>query len=82
MIDREQILEFMNELIINNQGQVSTEDTIVRESGIDSFGFALVFLELDDEYGCFDNEYTNQITDKQAATMTIKDIIDKVVSCS
>jgi len=82
MKSREEVLGFINDIIVDNQGEISSEDTVVRESGIDSFGFAVLFLELDDEYDCFDNKYTSSLSSEFTESMTIGFLIDRVEECS
>lgn len=81
-LTRDDVLSFINDVIIENQGELSDEDTVIRESGIDSFGYAMFFLDLDDEYDCFPNEYLDDFTPEEANKMTIKHVIDRVMSCS
>ena len=79
MSTREEILEVINEIIEENHGTAVTEDTIVKDFDIDSFGFAVFFLELDDRFGSFSE------TDKAASSFrdrTVAQIIDKIVECS
>jgi len=82
MFNREEVLGFINDVIEDNHGNVVTEETIVRDSGIDSFGFAVLFLELDEEYECFDTEYVDKMYKTLSSGVTVKELIDRVEQCS
>ena len=78
-MDRESIYAFVSEVVENENGEVTSEDMLVSETGIDSFSTAVLYLELDDEYGCFNPEY-DHTGDKPLKDFTIKDIIEAVLN--
>ena len=82
MFSRAEVLAFINTVIEDNHGNIVTEGTIVRESGIDSFGFAVLFLELDEEYECFSAEYVDKMYKTLSNDVTVKELIDRVTQCS
>lgn len=82
MFNRNDVLAFINEVIVSNHGDMTSESTIVRDSGIDSFGFAVLFLELDDKYGCFSADFTDSMYNTANSDVTIGMLIDRVEQCS
>lgn len=75
METREEILEFINETIENEHGERLTEENLLLDSGIDSFGIAMVFLELDGKYNAFPKTKFNSL---KFESLKVKDIIDMV----
>jgi len=82
MFSRDEVLAFINEVVADNHGDIVTEDTIVRKCGIDSFGFAVLFLELDDKYGCFSTDFADTMYKTANANVTVGSLIDRVEQCS
>jgi len=51
--EEREVLEFINEKIREEKGtRVKPTDTI-KEANLDSFGYTVLFMELDDKYGYF-----------------------------
>lgn len=75
---REEVLTFLNKLIREEKGNRVTEESTWLDSSVDSFGNAIVFMELDAKYnyftkGQFGNDPFAAIP---YATLTVKEIID------
>lgn len=52
MYSRESVLNFINEVIENEGGgPEATEESLITELGLDSFGITVLYLELDEKYG-------------------------------
>ena len=47
---RKEILEFINKIIEEEHGNPLTEDSLLTDSEIDSFGYAVFWLELNSNY--------------------------------
>lgn len=73
----ETILARINELIEEENGEAIDANTPIIDSGVDSFGITMVFVELDTEYGVYPKEEFKNI---QFETITPADVIDKVMS--
>ena len=72
-----EVLAFLNTKIRDEHGSTVTLGSIWREANIDSFGSVMVFYELDVEYGCFDDKWTE---DNLTGDTTIKSIIERIIN--
>ena len=82
MYTREDVLEFINEVIENENGDiVATEATKVSECGLDSFAITVLYLELDEKYGNIGNVPNEDGTapKKIIEDLTIGNLIDRVM---
>ena len=69
----------VTEILTEQGASVTTPETKIVESGIDSFGIVMILLELDEEFGCFGREYEDT-TDMR--TLRIQDLYDRITECS
>lgn len=72
-------LEFINKILTTENAKAIKEEDLLTNSELDSFGYAILFIELDDKFGGFDKEYLNNIDYK---TYTMKDLLDRIDQCS
>ncbi len=79
MITREEALAFLNEVIEDNHGTAVTEDVAVLDIDIDSFGFAVLFLELEEEFDC---DLGKLEKTEELKGLTVKELLDRVEECS
>lgn len=68
-------LEFINKILTTENAKAIKEEDLLTNSELDSFGYAILFIELDDKFGGFDKEYLNNIDYK---TYTMKDLLDRL----
>lgn len=76
MYSREEVFEFLVDVLENNDATNTNEDTLLVDTGIDSFGVAMVFLEMDNQYKCFPKEYEEHV---DYTKYTVSDLVDQVV---
>jgi len=77
MYTRESILTYLNEVIKSENGNEVEEENILPESNMDSFGYAIFWLSIEQKYGkCFPHDEISKIDYK---TLTIKAIIDRII---
>lgn len=86
-----EILEFLNLKIRAEHGNRVTLESKWMDAGVDSFGTTMVFLDMDEKYGCFPNEWFKSIknwVDKidpetkeiLVRGITIQEIVTKVLN--
>jgi len=89
---RDEALEYINKIIVQEHGVELSEECLLKDSQIDSFGYALFWLEISDRYKLLENQeslsekaqreklnaYVNNI---DYDTYKIKDLIDRIVQC-
>lgn len=76
---RIEILEKINEVIDTEHGKAVGEDSLLIESGMDSFGYAIFWLSLDETLGkCFSTEEVSSFDYK---TLKISQLIDRIEQC-
>lgn len=80
MENRQPILDFITNIIEEQGGNVSDESTKIYDTGIDSFSIAVLYLELDEEYECFDSSYNSNTPRQELEFDTIGDLVDRVIS--
>ena len=68
-------LEFINKILTTENAKAIKEEDLLTNSELDSFGYAILFIELDEKFGSFDKEYLNNIDYK---TYTMKDLLDRI----
>ena len=76
---RKNVLDLINEVLEDNLGNVSTEDTLVKDTGVDSFGIVMLLLALDEQYGCFPTGFEESV---DYEVLTLGHLIDRVIECS
>jgi acyl carrier protein len=73
-----QILEFLNSKIREEHGNRITIDSMWTEADIDSFGTTMVFLDMEEKYGCFPKEWFQSNTGKWNQ-LTVREIVERVL---
>lgn len=77
-MNRQDILEFINEIILEEHGNVVTEDQLLTECGIDSFGYAILWISINQKY---DIEEVNGIDSKiNYNTLLVSDVINYIIT--
>ncbi len=64
----------INEILLREGAQKIARDDLLTKSNLDSFGYIVLFLELDKIYECFKHE---DIIDIDFETLTMLDIIHR-----
>ena len=77
-MNRQEILEFINNIIEEEHGNKLTEEQLMTDSNIDSFGYAVFWLGINHKYNI--EEIKGLDTGIDYNTLTIKDIIDYIVT--
>lgn len=76
-MDRKKILVYINETIKSENGNEVQEENILPDSNMDSFGYAIFWLSIEQKYGkCFTHDEISKIDYK---TLTVKAIIDRII---
>lgn len=76
-MNRQDILEFINEIILEEHGNVVTEDDLLTASEIDSFGYLEFWLSINHKYDVELKEIDANVNYK---TLTVKQVIDFVIT--
>jgi len=76
-----EILEFINKVIREEKGSRVTIDSMLRDTALDSFGYTVLFLELDDAYEIFADvpEGEDPFQKIEWDTLTIKEVIERCI---
>ena len=75
-MNRQDILEFINTVIEEEHGNAVTEEQLLTECGIDSFGYAILWTSIEAKYGVgFSKEESNNIDYK---TLTVRNMLDMI----
>ena len=77
-MNRQEILEFINKIIEEEHGNPVTEDSLLTDSEIDSFGYAVFWLELNSNYKIEEMKGLDEGIDYTA--LKVGQVIDYVVS--
>ena len=77
-MNRQEILEFINKIIEEEHGKTVTEDNLLTDSEIDSFGYAVFWLEINSNYQLEEIKGLDSGIDYE--TLTVKNIIDYIIS--
>lgn len=75
---RKEILDFINKILTEEHGNVLTENNLLTDSEIDSFGYAIFWLEINNNYKLEEIKGIDSGIDYD--TLTVKNIIDYVIS--
>jgi hypothetical protein len=73
----QEVLEFLNKSIREEHGNRVTLESKWMDAEVDSFGTTMVFLEMDEKYGCFPKEWFNTNQGKWNE-LTVREIVEKV----
>lgn len=76
-MNKQDILEFINKTIEEEHGTVVTEEQLLTDCGIDSFGYAILWTSLEAKYDCKLSKDVMSAVDY--STFTVADMIDMVV---
>lgn len=79
MMEKKETIEFINKILVTENAKAIGEDDLLIASELDSFGYAILFIELGEKFNCFDEKYVNTIDYK---TYSMKDILNRINQCS
>lgn len=80
MQTREELLNEINKILVEENAKAIKEDDLLISSELDSFGYCVLFITISAEHNdCCENEYVNSIDFK---TYKAKDLIDRIIQCS
>lgn len=77
MIENE-VKAFVNAILKREEAKELQAHELLQESELDSFGYILLFFELDGRYKCFDTDYTQTLDFEQ---YTLEDVVQRVKAC-
>jgi len=78
---RKEVLDIINELIDEEMGIAVTEDSLLIDCEIDSFGYAMIWLGLNEKLSKYFEKPVfpnNEVDEYDYSTLSIKWILDKV----
>ena len=75
---RKEILEFINKIIEEEHGNPVTEDSLLTDSEIDSFGYAMFWLSINQNYGIEEIKGIDNGIDYK--TLLVSDVITYVMT--
>ena len=75
----DEILDFLNKKIREEHGNRISMDSKWMDAEVDSFGTTMVFLDMEEKYGCFPKEWFNSNMGKWNE-LTIKEIVERVMN--
>jgi acyl carrier protein len=74
------IIEKVNEILVSeNAKPLEDENDLLIDSELDSFGYVILWIELNEEYKCFSVEYVNEI---DYDSYKLKDLIQRIQNAS
>lgn len=86
-MDRVEILKEINKILVEENAKPIKEDDLLISSELDSFGYAILFTELNEKYNCFGKNFQigrkfEDGEDIDYAVYKAKDLIDRIIQCS
>lgn len=85
----QEILEFLNSKIREEHGNRITMENLWMDAEVDSFGTTMVFLDMDEKYGGFNNVWFRSVDNWQSTVdengtvlkqgITIKEIVERAL---
>lgn len=75
-----EILDFINKLVREEHGNTLTIEDLFIKSDMDSFGTTMVFMELNEKYGCFEDKWFRALSIDDWKVLTVKDLIERVTN--
>jgi acyl carrier protein len=74
---REEYKKIINDILVSENARELEEHELLKDSGLDSFGFIVLYITLDAEYHLnkFDNAYATSI---DYNNYTLKDMLDRI----
>lgn len=89
-MNQEQILEQLNKYVRAEHGNRLSIESKWQDAEVDSFGATVVFLEMDEKYECFNNEWFMSVrhwrdeVDQHGNVinegLTVKEIVERVIN--
>lgn len=80
-MNRQEILEFINSIIEEEHGNKVTEEQLLVECGIDSFGYAILWTSISAKYDIsFSKEESNGIDYKVFTVTNMLDMIEDKIN--
>ena len=81
-MSREEVLDRINTHVRAEKGNRLTEEQLLSDAGLDSFGLVMVFMAIDGEFGYFDNcgYGSDPLKEIPYSTLTVKEMIDRCMS--
>ena len=76
-MNRQDILEFINNVIEEEHGNSVKEDQLLIECGIDSFGYAILWTSVEAKYGC--DLSKSVMANVDYSTFTVNNMIDMII---
>lgn len=78
---RIEYFDFINKVLVTENAKAIKEDELLKDSNLDSFGYAILFITLQEDLNlnCFEKEYLNSI---DYETFKMKDLLDRIQQCS
>ena len=76
-MNRQEILEFINAVIKEEHGNAVTEEQLLTECGIDSFGYAIFWTTLEAKYGVELAKHVDKNVDY--TILTVSNVIDMIL---
>ena len=76
-MNRQDILEFINTVIEEEHGNAVTEEQLLIDCGIDSFGYAIFWTTIEARYGVELAKYVDKNVDY--TTLTVSNVIDMIL---
>ena len=76
--NRKEIIEFINKIIEEEHGNSLTEDSLLTDSEIDSFGYAMFWLSINQNYGIEEIKGIDNGIDYK--TLLVSDVINYVIT--
>ena len=86
-MDRVELLKEINKILVEENAKAIKEDDLLISSELDSFGYAILFTELNEKYNCFGKNFQigrkfEDGEDIDYAVYKAKDLIDRIIQCS
>lgn len=83
-MDRKEILKYINKIIEEEHGKELKENNLLADCGIDSFGYAILFTELNEKYNCFGKNFQigrkfEDGEDIDYSVYKVKNLIDRII---
>lgn len=73
------ILDFLNSKIREEHGNRVNMESKWMDAGVDSFGTTMVFLDMDEKYGCFSKEWFSTHVGRWDQ-LTVREIVERVIN--
>ena len=74
------ILDTLNKAIREEHGTRVNIESLWPDAEVDSFGTNMVFMEMDEKYGCFNNEWFLGRTKEEWMVLPIREIVERVMN--